>query len=235
METSKLDQLKIEREPETESQPRRWPVFVFIFLVLMGAVYWLFLKPPAATEVRTVVAREISNQAASTVLNASGYVTARRQATVSSKFTGKVMEVLIEEGMAVEKDQVLARLDDSNVRTSVALAEAQLISTRTSLKETRVLVTEARASFKRTQNLLERSLASEAEMDRARAAAESRRANAIALRQEMLAEVTRFLAAMLLAESAIPAAIAAAFRAGQMTTSLNPPSGEFPRIQRPTG
>jgi len=173
METSKLDQLRIEREPEMESQSRRWPVFVFIILVLAGTVYWLFLKPPAAIEVRTAVAREISNQAASTVLNASGYVTARRQATVSSKFTGKVMEVLIEEGMVVEKDQVLARLDDSNVRTSVALAEAQLISARTSLKETRALVTEARASFKRTRNLLERSLASEAEMDRARAAAES--------------------------------------------------------------
>ena len=100
METSKLDQLKIEREPETESSPTRWPWFVVAIALVMVASWW-FLKPDAAIEVRTAVAREISRQAANTVLNASGYVTARRQATVSSKFTGKVMEVLIEEGMEV--------------------------------------------------------------------------------------------------------------------------------------
>jgi len=173
MEASKLDQLKIEREPEAEAGPARWPVLVIIMLVVAIAGYWLFLKPIAAVEVRTVVAREISKQVASTVLNASGYVTARRQATVSSKFTGKVMEVLIEEGMTVEKDQVLARLDDSNVITSYALADAQLKSARTSRKETEAFLTEARAIFKRTQNLVERELASEAEMDSARAGLES--------------------------------------------------------------
>jgi RND family efflux transporter MFP subunit len=100
-------------------------------------------------------------------------VTARRQATVSSKFTGKVVDVLIEEGMEVEKDQVLARLDDANLATSYALAEAQLRSSETSLKETQALLVEARAIFKRTQNLVDRGLSSEAEMDRARAASGS--------------------------------------------------------------
>ncbi len=171
METSKLDQLKIEREPETESSPARWPWFVAA-IALVAAASWWFLKPDAAIEVRTAVAREISSQAASTVLNASGYVTARRQATVSSKFTGKIMEVLIEEGMEVEKDQVLARLDDANVRTSYALAEAQLRASETSRKETQALLSEARAIFRRTKNLLDRELASEAEMDRARAGSE---------------------------------------------------------------
>jgi HlyD family secretion protein len=173
METSKLDQLKIEREPETESRSSRWPVFIIILLILAAAIYWFFLKPEAATEVRVAVAREITQQAASTVLNASGYVTARRQATVSSKFTGKVIEVLIEEGMNVEKDQVLARLDDSNVATSYALSEARLRSSKTSLKETQALLNEARAIFNRTQNLVNKGLSSEAEMDRARAGKES--------------------------------------------------------------
>jgi RND family efflux transporter MFP subunit len=173
MQTSKLDQLKIDREPETEPGTRVWPLIVIILLVLSGLGYWFFLKPVEALEVRTVSAREISNQAANTVLNASGYVTARRQATVSSKFTGKVIEVLIEEGMQVEQDQVLARLDDSNVATGYALAEARLISAKTSLKETRALLNEANAIFKRTQDLFDRQLASQAEMDRARAGAES--------------------------------------------------------------
>ena len=60
--------------------------------------------------------------AGSTVLNASGYVTARRQATVSSKFTGRVAVVLIEVGLQVEEGPVLARLDDSNLRPALALA-----------------------------------------------------------------------------------------------------------------
>ena len=173
MEISKLDQLRIEREPEKESRSNHWPVLIIIAVILAATVYWFFLKPESAIEVRTAVAREISNQAASTVLNASGYVTARRQATVSSKFTGKIIEVLIEEGMEVEKDQVLARLDDSNVATVYALAEAQLKSAKTSLKETQALLNEARAIFRRTQNLVDRQLASEAEMDRARAGSES--------------------------------------------------------------
>ena len=57
------------------------------------------------------------------MLNASGYVTARRRATVSSKVTGKLVEVLVEEGMAVREGQVLARLDDSTLRSQRALAE----------------------------------------------------------------------------------------------------------------
>lgn len=173
MNPNKLDQLKIEREPEVESQAGRWIVLVLIVAVLAAAAYWFFIKPPTAIEVRTAVAREVSSQTASTVLNASGYVTARRQATVSSKFTGKVVEVLIEEGMEVEKDQVLARLDDANIATGYALAEAQLRSSETSLKETRALLNEANAIFKRTRNLVDRQLASESEMDRARAGAES--------------------------------------------------------------
>ena len=173
MKTSKLDQLKIEREPEVESEPMRWPWLVLVVVGLAAAAYWFYLKPPQAIEVNTAVAREVSSQTASTVLNASGYVTARRQATVSSKFTGKVIEVLIEEGMKVEKDQVLARLDDSNLATSYALAEAQLRSSETALKETQALLNEALSIFKRTQNLVDRGLSSEAEMDRARAGSES--------------------------------------------------------------
>jgi len=173
METSKLDQLRIAREPEVESRPVHRLVIAVFAVVLAGIASWWFLKPDAATNVRTAVAREISNQVASTVLNASGYVTARRKATVSSKFTAKVVEVLIEEGMEVEKDQVLARLDDANIATSYALADAQLSASKTSLNETRALLSEARAIFKRTQSLVDRELASEAEMDRARAGSES--------------------------------------------------------------
>lgn len=173
MDSSKLDQLKIEREPERETGSRWWiPVVVILALAAAGAAWWT-QRPEPAVEVRTVAARQVSGDAASTVLNASGYVTARRYATVSSKLTGQVKDVLIEEGMAVEAGQVLAYLDDANVRRSHDLALAQLTAQRTTAKETEALLREARANLQRTENLVARDLASDQELDRARAAAES--------------------------------------------------------------
>jgi HlyD family secretion protein len=173
MQKPALDQLRIERKPEKESS--NWPWLVGALLLIAGAAaawfYWF--SPIAGTEVRTVVARELKSQAAGTVLNASGYVTARRQATVSSKFTGKVTEVLIEEGMRVETGQVLARLDHSNVLASFELAKAQLVSAQKGLKETETLLNEAQINFERSRRLVERELASEAELDRSRALAGS--------------------------------------------------------------
>lgn len=173
MADNKLDKLRIERSPEHEagSKPWLWVMVAGLFLLVAGA--WYFLKSEPLPEVRTAVARQISGQTAGTVLNASGYVTARRQATVSSKFTGRVTEVLIEEGMTVEEGQVLARLDDSNIQTSFELAQAQYRSAQTALKETEALLKEAQANYSRAQSLVARKLASEAELDRTRALTES--------------------------------------------------------------
>jgi RND family efflux transporter MFP subunit len=119
-----------------------------------------------------VPAREIiSGGNERTVLNASGYVTARRQATVSSKVTGKVTEVLIEEGMKVQEGQVLARLDDTNVKTSLLLAEAQFISASNALAETRVRIREAQQELERQKGLLQAKIATQADYDHAEAAA----------------------------------------------------------------
>lgn len=170
MEKPSLDQLRIERTPEKESSGAgRYFLFGAVVLLLAAAAYYFWFRPAAVAEIQTAVATKVSSGAASTVLNASGYVTARRQATVSSKFTGKVTEVLIEEGMMVEEDQVLARLDDANIRASYELAAAQLVSSQRSLKETETLLTEAHRNLERTTQLVERGLASEVEMDRIRA------------------------------------------------------------------
>jgi RND family efflux transporter MFP subunit len=176
MEKSTLDQLRIERAPEKPSRQSRKSLIVVLVLALLVALaagYWFFLKPASSIEVSTAIARELQGQTAATVLNASGYVTARRQATVSSKFTGRVTEVLIEEGMRVEQGQVLARLDDSNIRASFELAQAQWVSAQRGLDETETLLTEAVVNFERTSRLVERDLASEQEFDRSRAVSES--------------------------------------------------------------
>jgi len=170
-----LDELRIDRQ--ADRPPSRAGYYLLLAIVAaaaLAALTWSFW-PEAAVEVRTMVAREGREGAstAATVLNASGYVTARRQATVSSKFTGRVTEVLIEEGMEVEEGQVLARLDDSNLQPALALAQAQWQSAQRGQSETEALLTEARLNLERTLSLVEKRLASQAELDRARAQAQS--------------------------------------------------------------
>jgi len=172
MEKPALDQLRIERTPEKESTRSGKLLFTtvaILLVVVIAAGYFFWLRPDPSIEVSTVLARESKGQAAATVLNASGYVTARRQATVSSKFTGRVTDVLIEEGMGVEQGQVLAHLDDSNIRASFELAQAQWVSSQRGLDETEALLNEALLNFDRTRRLVDRELASEQELDRSRA------------------------------------------------------------------
>jgi HlyD family secretion protein len=166
-----LDDLRIERSPEPEPTSQFWPVAIGILvLALVMAVVW-WLKRPAAIPVRTVPVREATSDGMErTVLNSSGYVTARRQATVSSKITGKVVEVLVEEGMKVQEGQILARLDDTNIKTSLRLAEAQLISATNALAETRVRLREADQEMQRVTGLIKNKIATQADYDHAEAA-----------------------------------------------------------------
>jgi len=155
-----LDDLRIERGARPNPARRILPVAIGLaILVLAGLAAWIAGRPKPV-EVRTAVARESAGgDSERTVLNASGYVTARREATVSSKVTGKVTEVLIEEGMKVQADQVLARLDETNVRASLQLAEAQLESARASIGETQARLREAEQELVRQSALLKDQVA----------------------------------------------------------------------------
>jgi HlyD family secretion protein len=168
-----LDDLRIERRDPPTGGSRVWLIIlVALGLVAAAAALWWW-RNPQAIAVRTVAAREAAAKGSTerTVLNASGYVTARRAATVSSKVTGKVIEVLIEEGMKVKEGQVLARLDDVNVQTSLRLAEAQLASARNALAETRVRIKEAEQELRRQTDLVQNRIAAQADYDHAEAAA----------------------------------------------------------------
>src|SRR5664280_1161780 len=169
-----LDDLRIKRSDKPESNLRIRPVAIGIFvLVLAAGVIW-WLTRPKAIEVRTAVAREIGGASGDhTVLNASGYVTARRAATVSSKVTGKVVEVLIEEGMKVKEGQILARLDDTNVKAGLDVTLAQLESAKSALEETRAQLKQAELEYERIQELVRQHIASQSDLDRAEADAKS--------------------------------------------------------------
>jgi RND family efflux transporter MFP subunit len=167
-----LDDLRIERREKPASGSRAWTVAILAILVVMALTVIWWLNRPKAIEVKTVAARALTGGSAErTVLNASGYVTARRAATVSSKVTGKVIEVLVEEGLKVAEGQVLARLDDTNVKASLRLAEAQLDSAQKGLKETEVRVKEADQELTRQSNLIKNKIATEADYQHAEAAA----------------------------------------------------------------
>lgn len=164
-----LAALRIERAPLRESGAG-WINWVVVLAVLAGGGYaayrWFTRERPVEVQVATVTERAAGTQAA--VLNASGYVTARRRATVSSKITGKVIEVNVDEGMAVKQGQVLARLDDATARAALALADAQRVASERTAREDEVRLANARVVLGRQQRLVKDGFATQADVDDAK-------------------------------------------------------------------
>ena len=153
-----LNDLKIDRSDSNNSE--KSPLLKIITLIvvsvfILAVTKFIFLSEDELLEVSAYKAKPAgqSNNSSASVLDASGYVTARMQATVSSKITGKVLEVFIEEGMFVEKGQILAQLDDSSVQAELNFAKTQL--------------KEAQRVFNRTSELRKDNLASQASLDAA--------------------------------------------------------------------
>ena len=157
-----LNNLKIDRSapPAAGGQQSSKLYLLAISVLIVGLFWWLFLSDDELKEVTTFTVKslEMSDASATSILDASGYVVARRRATVSSKMTGKVMKVFIEEGMYVEEGQILAQLDDSTMQADLNYSQSQL--------------NEAKRIFNRTQELAKDELASQAALDAARASVE---------------------------------------------------------------
>jgi RND family efflux transporter MFP subunit len=168
---------------------RRGGLLVFVALVLLAGAAggWFWTQRAQAATVKTAVVAAVTGAGASpgAVLNASGYVTARRRATVSSKVTGKVLEVFVEEGKAVKKGQVLARLDDSQVRAALAVAKAQLTSARGAAAEDEARLREAERQFNRLSQLVQEKVVGRAEVDTAQSQVESLKARIALARQQV--------------------------------------------------
>jgi HlyD family secretion protein len=172
VQKSVLEELRINRDqPVKRSRIGVGIAGAVLLLLLALGAYWFWTHRPHAVEVRTAVVRDSGTAApgSRTVLNASGYVTPRREATVSSKVTGKIVEVLIEEGMRVKADQVLARVDDTNIRASLDLAVAQVAAAKSALGETQARLDEARKEHIRVVKLVADKISTQADLDRAEA------------------------------------------------------------------
>jgi RND family efflux transporter MFP subunit len=156
-----LNELKIDRAaaPVRSARPVRW----FIALAVIAGIAFVFYfvsfgrdvgAPVAAAPLTTTPvapAAPAPPAKGASILDATGYVVARREATVSAKVTGKVTAVFIEEGVRVEKDQLLAQLDDATARAQLNLTESQLSAARASLKELDVQIHQAQLNLDRTR------------------------------------------------------------------------------------
>ena len=184
-----LGELSIDENQRTADGRTPRLVITCIGTLLLAAAAWFWLLPAnEPVEVRIASARSADDQTmnnSNAVLEASGYVTARRQATVSSKYTGQVIDVFVEEGMVVEKNQLLAKLDDQTQRAQLALSEAQLNATASRLNEVRVQLQEAELAHDRTIELADKKLASEADLDSTRLAVSRLKARLESLASEI--------------------------------------------------
>ena len=168
-----LNDLKINKneKSDTDSLPIKQLLQIggaLVFCVIIGS--WFF-SDEDLQEVSSVLVKPVSVSGApsASVLDASGYVTARRKATVSSKITGKVMEVFIEEGMFVKKGQILAQLDDSTFQAELKYSISQL--------------KEAERIYNRTLELTKEKLMSQSSLDSALAQLEGMQAKTEVSRQ----------------------------------------------------
>src|SRR6187551_2811530 len=179
LDTESLGSLRIDRTT-VSSGGNRTGLYatIAVVVVALAAGAWFYLRPKP-TEITTVVAEAESSgpSLGTSVLNASGYVVARRMATVSSKVTGKVLEIYVEEGMEVKKNQVLARLDPENSSTMLTMAERELEAAKRNLTEIEVRLADARRNLERNEALVKQQLVSQTALDASRA-----EANALAAR-----------------------------------------------------
>jgi RND family efflux transporter MFP subunit len=183
-----LATLRIDHSARAGGGGRRgWLAVVVILLLVVVGGGWFWAQRTQAATVRTAAVTDAGGAGAApgSVLDASGYVTARRRATVSSKVTGKVVEVLVEEGQAVRRGQVLARLDDAQIRAGLDVARAQLEATRRAAAEDQARLKEAQLTQTRLNQLVKEQVVGRAEVDTANAAVESLTARIELARQQV--------------------------------------------------
>ena len=171
-----LNQLRIDRNRvETPSRTPWIIALILVGLLVAAAVVWWSMSSRQRFEVSTVaaIAPSANGSGSTAVLQATGYVTARRQATVSAQITGTLSEVLIEEGEHVDAGQVLARLDDTAQRANLAQAHAQIAQAKAQVGQFKARLDQSRRDLVRQQDLVGRKLVSKQAVEAAQTETDS--------------------------------------------------------------
>jgi RND family efflux transporter MFP subunit len=173
MDRPDLSALKIDdRARRTNGRHgKRWLIAALIAIPLLAAGAWATLREHSPEVQTTTVRADKGGRPA--LLNASGYVTPRRRATVAAKITARVNEMLADEGMRVQAGQVLARLDDSDAKVRLASAVADRDAMAATLGDLRVNLANAERELRRTNDLFTRGLIAEQQIDTARTTVDS--------------------------------------------------------------
>jgi RND family efflux transporter MFP subunit len=187
-----LKELRIERHQREDHRggSGRWPWIVgaiaLVLLVVGFASWWMLGRRVITVHTATAVAAA-NDPGAGAVLQATGYVTARRQATVSAQITGTLTEVLIEEGDRVKKDQVLARLDDSEYKAALDTAVAQAKAAHALVNQFQAQLSQNLRDAARDDELVKQGLVSRQVTEQARTLADSTRAQLVSQQRQAVA------------------------------------------------
>jgi RND family efflux transporter MFP subunit len=157
-------------------------------LLVAGGVFALKNRAPV---VEVAVARPAGDPAQQTLLNASGYVTPRRRATVAAKITGRVTGVFFDEGNRVKEGQLLATLDDSDVRRALESSVADRDSSKAAIRDYEVQLRYAEIQLRRATELKAANVQSQDQLDNAETAADSLRAKIALAKQQVTAANAR--------------------------------------------
>ena len=180
-----LSALKIDERARRGPQRRgrRVVIVAAVGLLALGGTGYALLREQVP-EVQTAIVRA-DKGGRPALLNASGYVTPRRRATVAAKITARVNEIYAEEGMRVEAGQILARLDDSDAKVRLTAAIADRNATAAGLGDLQVNLVNAERELKRNEELFQRRLIAEQQIDTARLAVDSFKARIVLARQQI--------------------------------------------------
>ncbi len=192
MPAADLASLKIHDAARTrEGAGKFWGYFAAtlgVLVLVAGGVFKLKNRAPA---VEVAVARPAGDPAQQTLLNASGYVTPRRRATVAAKITGRVTGVYFDEGNKVKEGQLLTTLDDSDAKRALDSAVADRNSTRAAIQDFEVQLRYAEIQLHRATELKAANVQSQDQLDNAQTAADSLRAKIALAKQQVAASEAR--------------------------------------------
>lgn len=170
-----LGELRIDRESRDKIGGRKFGVsfkvlafafFVLAIVCIFGIWRW-FLSPPPSVRVAPAVAAASGQVDPGAVLQATGYITARRQATVSAQITGTLTALLIEEGERVRKGQVVARLDEKQYKAALDRARAQASASHAVVEQFSLQLMQSVRDAERVRKLATRGLVSKQDAETA--------------------------------------------------------------------
>lgn len=165
-----------------------WIALAVVILGLVGAAASAFRNRRVEVEV-AAAGRPVTGPAG--VLNASGYITPRRRATIAAKITGRVTGVFFDEGTRVTEGQLLATLDDSDVRRALDSAKADRDSAQAAIADFEVQLKNAEIELRRTQQLVKEGVQTQQALDSAVMTADSLRAKIALAKQQVVAAEAR--------------------------------------------